>query len=462
MTKHEVPLRQLLLYSAPGFALALLIPPFPAMMAAFYAKYTAATTAGIATALLAARLIDAVAVPLIGYLSDRTRSSLGPRKPWMIGGALVGIAAFWVFFRPPPSAGELYFFAGACLYYVTFALLDIPQRAWAAELTPDYDQRSRIAAFLTVSVLAGGVAFMFLPELLALPAIGVVATPALDNRMMGILGLAGMVLLPATVLLAVLGVPRGAVAAAPSSSLREMFDTVRHNQPFWLYVGADALTQIGYGCFYAVLFVALDSHFGLGERIPIILVTVVGVQLLAVPLCVRVAKSLGKHRTWAWAWLIHAMLAPLGFLFQPGEFDFKVFLLYASVLTVLQAPQMVFPMAIVADIVDYDTLKSGQNRAGSYFSIRTLCNMSVSALGSALGFYVLALVGYDPKTAANAPDAVAGMLVNLLVLPGVFFVLAALLLFRFPIDARRHAIIRRRIDSRAARVARDLQGAIGT
>jgi Na+/melibiose symporter-like transporter len=88
--------------------------------------------------------------------------------------------------------------------------------------------------------------------------------------------------------------------------------------------------------------------------------------------------------------------------------------------------------------------------------------MSVSALGSALGFYVLALVGYDPKTAANAPDAVAGMLVNLLVLPGVFFVLAALLLFRFPIDARRHAIIRRRIDSRAARVARDLQGAIGT
>jgi Na+/melibiose symporter-like transporter len=462
VTTNTLPLRQLLLYSAPGLALALLLPPFPAMMAAFYARYTAATTAGIATALLVARLLDAVVVPLIGYLSDRTHSRLGPRKPWMIGGAVVGVAAFWVFFRPPPGAGDLYFFAAALLYYVTFALVDIPQRAWASELTPDYDQRSRIAAFLTVSVLAGGVAFMFLPELLALPAVGVVATPALDNRMMGILGVAGMVLLPVTVLLAVLGVPRGAVTAAPSSSLREMFAAVRHNGPFWLYVAADALTQIGYGCFYAVLFVALDSHFGLGERIPIILVTVVGVQLLAVPLCLRAAKSLGKHRTWAWAWVLHAVLMPLGFLFQPGEFEFWMFLLYASVLTVLQAPQMVFPMAIVADIVDYDTLKSRQNRAGSYFSIRTLCNMGVSAVGSALGFYVLALVGYDPKSSANAPDAVLGMLVDLLVLPGVFFVLAAVLLFRFPIDARRHGIIRRRIDSRAARVARDLKGVIGT
>jgi Na+/melibiose symporter-like transporter len=75
---------------------------------------------------------------------------------------------------------------------------------------------------------------------------------------------------------------------------------------------------------------------------------------------------------------------------------------------------------------------------------------------------VLALVGYDPKSSANAPEAVLGMLVDLLVLPGVFFVLAAVLLFRFPIDARRHGIIRRRIDSRAARVARDLKGVIGT
>jgi Na+/melibiose symporter-like transporter len=462
MKTHALPLRHLLLYSAPGLALALLIPPFPALMAAFYAKYTAATTAGIATALLVARLLDAVAVPLIGYLSDRTRSRLGPRKPWMMGGALVGVVAFWVFFRPPTGAGDMHFFVGACLYYVTFALVDIPQRAWAAELTPDYNQRSRIAAFLTVSVLAGGVAFMFLPELLALPAVGVVATSALDNRMMEILGVVGMVLLPATVLLAVLGVPRGAVSPAPSSSLREMFEAVRHNKPFWLYVAADALTQIGYGCFYAVLFVALDSHFGLGEQIPIILVTVVGVQLLAVPLCLRVARHLGKHRTWAWAWVIHAVLMPLGFLFRPGEFELGWFMLYASVLTVLQAPQMVFPMAIVADIVDYDTLRSRQNRAGSYFSIRTLCNMGVSALGSALGFYVLALVGYDPKISTNSSTAVLGMLVDLLILPGVFFVLAALLLFRFPIDARRHAIIRRRIDSRAARVARDLQGAIGT
>lgn len=461
MATTSLPMRQMLLYSSPGLALALLIAPFPAMMAAFYARYTAATTVGIATTLLVARLLDALVVPAIGYYSDKTRTRFGARKPWMLAGAVVGMAAFVTFFMPPKDAGDVYFFCGAFLYYVAFALIDIPMRAWASELTPDYEQRSRIAAWLTVSLLAGGIVFMFLPELLSLPAIGITKTSALDNRMMQILGGIGFVLLPITVLVAAIWVPAGATPATKSSTVRQMFEAVRHNRPFWIYVGADALTQIGYGCFYAVLFVALDSHWGLGEQIPIILVTVVSVQLLSVPLSLRVARKLGKHRTWAWAWVVHAVLMPLGFLFVPGHFLFPVFLLFAAGLTVLQTPQMVFPMAIVADIVDYDTLKSGQNRAGSYFSIRTLCNMGVSALGSALGFYVLALVGYDPKVATNAPDATLGMLINLLVLPGVFFIGAALLLFRFPIDARRHAIIRRRIESRAARVGRDVRGAIG-
>lgn len=461
MSTRSLPLRQLVMYSAPGLALALLVPPFPAMMAAFYARYTAATTAGIATTLLVARLIDAMVVPAIGYRSDNTRTRIGARKPWMLAGTLVGMGAFVVFFMPPADAGDMYFFLGAFLYYVTFALVDIPMRAWASELTPDYDQRSRIAAFLTVSLLAGGVVFMFLPELLSLPAVGITRTSALDRQMMRILGAIGFLLLPLTVLIATLGVPAGAPPSAKSSTLGEMLAAVRHNQPFWIYVGADALTQIGYGCFYAVLFVALDSHWGLGERIPIILVTVVGVQLLSVPLALRVARSLGKHKTWAWAWVIHATLMPLGFLFVPGHVSFPLFLLFASVLTVLQTPQMVFPMAIVADIVDYDTLKSGRNRAGSYFSVRTLCNMGVSAVGSAVGFYVLALVGYDPKVTANTAGATLGMMIDMLVLPGVFFVGAAVLLFRFPIDARRHGIIRRRIESRAARVGRDVQGVIG-
>ena len=45
--------------------------------------------------------------------------------------------AFFVFFMPPRDAGNWYFFFGAFLYFVAFALIDIPMRAWASELTPD-------------------------------------------------------------------------------------------------------------------------------------------------------------------------------------------------------------------------------------------------------------------------------------------------------------------------------------
>ena len=57
--------------------------------------------------MLVARLLDAVAVPGIGYWTDRTHTRIGPRKPWMLAGSLLGVAAFAVFFMPPKDAGNV-------------------------------------------------------------------------------------------------------------------------------------------------------------------------------------------------------------------------------------------------------------------------------------------------------------------------------------------------------------------
>jgi len=448
-TRPSLSTRTLAAYAAPGLGLSLLISPFPAIIAAFYAQYTAATAAGIATVLLVARLIDAAVDPAIGFWSDRTRGPLGSRKPWLIGGAVIGSVALGVLFQPGAAAGDLYFAAGMVLYYASLATIDIPLRAWAGELSSDYQGRSRLAGALTFTLLAGGLLFLLLPNILSHPAVGMAQTADFDLDMMTIIGRIGMVLLPLSAAVAVLAVPARPALAQPEQSFGEMLRTVRSNKPYWILLGADAATQIAWGTTYAVFIIALQTYFGMGAQVALVLVGATFAQILVIPLCTKSAARIGKHRTWAWGSIIVALLLPIAFLFPGGgQANPWAMGLFVAVLSAFGTPNMMFPMAMVSDVSDYDELKSRQNRNGSYYAFRLLCFKGMFALGNALGYYGLALVQYDPKSSTNSATATTGMLVLLVVVPAVFNLVAGLFLLRFPLDARRHAIIRRRLDRR--------------
>lgn len=443
--------RMLAAYAAPGLGLSLLISPFPAIIAAFYAQYTAATAAGIATVLLFARLVDAAVDPAIGFWSDRTRGPLGSRKPWLIGGAIVGTIALGVLFQPGALHGDLYFALGMVLYYMALATIDIPLRAWAGELASDYEGRSRLAGALTFTLLAGGLFYLLLPNILSLPAVGLASSAEFDRDMMAVMGRIGMVVLPVTILLVVVAVPSAKPQTHVQQSFREMLRTVSRNKPYLILLAADAATQIAWGATYAVFIIALQTYFGMGGQVALILVGATLAQILSIPLCTLSAARIGKHRTWGWGSIAVAALLPLTFLF-PGDGQASPWAmgLFVAVLSAFGTPNMMFPMAMVSDVADYDMLKSRQNRNGSYYAFRLLCFKGMFALGNALGYYGLALVDYNPKSATNSAAATTGMLVLLVVVPAAFNLIAGMFLLRYPLDARRHGIIRRRIERRRA------------
>lgn len=450
-----LPLRQVLAYAAPGLAYALFVPPFPAILATFYATYTAAGTAAIATVLLVTRVTDAFVDIGVGYASDSTRTRIGGRKPWMIGGTMVGLAAFAVAFHPPPDAGVGWFVAAVVLYYLTIGTFDIPWRSWAGELATDYGERSRLAAYLTLTLLLGGVIFLLLPNLLALPPLGLVESAAFDRRMMAILGWVGIVALPLLVLPALLFVPHGAGPRVGTTPVAAMLRAARGNRPFWILAAADVCTQLAWGITYGVLFIALDRYWGLGAQIAALLLVATFAQILVVPACMASARRFGKHRTWGWSSILGAV-AGTAFLLVPPDGRASIWLVMAliAVVSSLGTPNMIFPMAIVSDISDYDRLRSGQNRNGSYYGLRLLIYKAAFALGGSIGLYLLAAVGFDPRLETHSEFARHGLLFTLVVLPNLLFVVAGVVLLRFPIDARRHAVIRRRIEARESRRGR--------
>jgi Na+/melibiose symporter-like transporter len=115
--------------------------------------------------------------------------------------------------------------------------------------------------------------------------------------------------------------------------------------------------------------------------------------------------------------------------------------------------ELAAPAAILADVVDYDQWKSGTNKAGNYNAFLVITQKAAIALGSAAGYLLLDLFGYDIKGGHNGAAATSGFLLTLVYVPCALYMLAALFMWNFPIDRRRHSVIRRRLDTRRARLS---------
>ena len=136
-----------------GLPIALYIP-------AFYSQSLGLSLAAVGTLIALSRISDVVTDPLIGVASDRLRSRFGRRKPWMVIGMPLKILSLWMLFVPDSDfavrlwqtmGGEnvtnLYLFVWISFLYLGFTIVDLPYRAWGAELSPDYDERSRVTGW---------------------------------------------------------------------------------------------------------------------------------------------------------------------------------------------------------------------------------------------------------------------------------------------------------------------------
>jgi GPH family glycoside/pentoside/hexuronide:cation symporter len=444
---------QTLAFAFPGLTVAWLVPPMYAIMGDFYLRYTMATAAGIGTAMILSKLVDAVTDPPVGYLSDLTRSRWGARKPWIAAGTLLCLPMFWMFFNPPEDAGNLYFAVGIVFYYSCHTLIKIPLRAWLGEIAPDYADRSRVWSWFTMALLGGGLLIMALPLILSSPWLPLFDSAEFDRDMISLIGWVGLVGMPLTMLVALKFVPVGSRNIGAPTPLKKFFSILFVSPPYQLFLVGYGFSALGFGVFYSVIIVGITSYFGFADRLPLFMLCMIVTQVISIPFWERLARHFPKHRIWASAWLVHALITPVMLLFGANTPYFWLMVLCGCVMSVLQGPHMLFPVSIVSDIIDYDTLKNHTSRSGNFFAVFTFIDKGLHALGFGIGYYLLALFGYDAKLAHNSDLAVTGLMLAIVVVPSLSFLASALVLFKFPIDQRRHGIIRRRIEARRLRAA---------
>src|SRR2546425_1187450 len=158
MAAAEVPLRDKLLYGCGEITSSAKNTSLNQFLLFFYADIVHLSPALVSTAIFAAKLWDAVTDPVMGYISDTTRSRWGRRRPYVAAAALpVGLFFFLVFRPPALGTGGLfvYLLVTYAALNTCFTVFAIPYTAWGAELARDYHERTTVVQIRSLFGVVG-------------------------------------------------------------------------------------------------------------------------------------------------------------------------------------------------------------------------------------------------------------------------------------------------------------------
>jgi len=426
-----------------------MLGPIFGILPALYAANTKVSLETIGFVFVFARLFDAVSDPVVGYFSDITRSRYGPRKPWIAVGAILSALSVLFFFAPSSNAGGSYFLFWCMSLFVGWTCLMIPYNAWAVELSGDYHGRASLFAWRNFFGGAGGLLFVSSPVLLHYWT----GSTEFTFEVLWYLACLIAVIMPLSVGVAVYVVPKGRSVAIERPSLKGLVDSLRRNRVMWLFIGATLSSGLSQGAFISLQFIYISSYLELGEYISLFGVAQMGTYIVSIPIWLRAVKRFGKHLPWAYSSFVMALFAPVLIILPVGEASLIPMVIISLVAGFFNATHAVSPQAILADIIDYDTLKTGVNRAGNYFAFLTFLSKATTGLGSGLGLAIVGLLGFSPG-AENDATAVWGLLAIIAIGPAVMGMITGFLILKYPLNEHKQNIIRKRIERRAERAER--------
>jgi glycoside/pentoside/hexuronide:cation symporter, GPH family len=441
--------RAMLVYALPTIAAGTVMAPVTAILPSLYAKYAQVSLAALGTLFIIVRIVDAVSDPLVGYWSDRTRSVRFGRKPWVIAGALVTSVSAWFLFRIPPAAGIVYLTCWCTVFYVGYTAHEVPHMAWGGEITSDYGERAKLFSFRAMADTTGGFIYTLLPPILFYLGLAHSTdyTPAVFHR----LGYGVIILFPLMITLAARYAPAGDVGTPARGDLRGLFRDSFRNRPLLRFLAAYIVAGAGTGIFAALFFPYFDSYLHIGDKVAYLLLTAMIAQFVSQPFWAKAVSLLGKHRSWAYGWIVNSLvLVPMVFI-KPGPSAVWPVMISVAVYSFTNGVSSVAPMALLADVADYEMLKRGVDRSANYYAFMLFLAKMTASIGGLVFVFLGAVFGYQiTDGAVNTEYANRGMLIAFCVLPSAFQMLAIPFIWNFPIDRRRHDIIRRRLERREA------------
>lgn len=392
-------------------------------------------TLGVAAAAAGAIVLlpkawDVVLNPIAGRISDRH----GSRRPFLLRAGIALAACFALLFAGPDLGSRTADAAWVLLAFLAcataYAFFQVPYVAMPAEITADYDERTRLmgwrVAVLALAILVSGA---------SAPAIRDAIGGREGYRVMGLV--VALLLLLGTVgaYAGTRRAPAGPIAPA-GGSLREQLRVVAQVRDFRALLATFVLQALATGAMLAGVDYLARHVLGDSGRATVLFVCFVGPALLVTAVWQRTGARYGKKT----GYLAASVLLGAGALLLTGARQLPEPVVYVAtaLVGIGYAGAQVFPMAMLPDIAAVDAARTGLRRAGVFTGVWTAGETLGLALGPGLYAVVLALGGYVSSTGADAVQpgsAVTAIVLGFSIVPAVLIGLSLLTLWHYRLSA---------------------------
>ena len=352
----------------------------------------------IGAVLVVGRLIEAFDDPLIGYWSDRTRSRWGRRIPFVLA-ATPFMAILFVFLWMPPNPGEtmgnvIYLFAIFWFFNLFSTLSGGPMESLLPEIARRGDDRLSIVSW-SVAFGVVGTAIAFVGSGLLIDAFGfvamaiIVAVVAFVSRYIALIGAWRRSIEASKEIYA-----QGEMAQR--LSLWKAITTCLRNDQFLVFLPSFVLYSVGVQIIMGVLPFYVEAVLQKDEPGTMVAVlggTALAVVMVVLPFAVVLARRRSKRQVYGWGMLFAGLYFPLFALagFLPGISVVAQGIGFALFIGLALAPVQTFPNALIADITDYDTLRTGQRREATYYATQATIEKIAGAAAPGILIALLAL-----------------------------------------------------------------------
>ena len=406
------------------------------------------------------RLMDAIIDPIMGYISDNTRSRWGRRKPYILLGSIISGLTFMVMWQLYPENSQtynfFYFLSLSMLFYIGYTIFAAPLIGLGYEMSPDYHERTRLMA---VSQWMGQIAWMIAPwfwviiydqRFYSTAPEGARNLSIWVGALCMILGIMPALFCKEMELPESIGKSKLSVKDLAANT-KEFIGAIKQTitcKPFMKLCGATFLIFNGFQtiaqfAFFIIIFYLFKGDTGAAGQWPAWFGTIsaVATAILVIPVITFISQKIGKKN----AFVVSTLISMIGYALKWWGFNpANPWLMFLPIpfLSFGIGGLFTLMMSMTADVCDLDELNNGTRREGTFGAVYWWMVKLGTAVALLTSGAVLNWVGFDQNVTVQSAETITHLRIADIVIPIATGILAILIMWKYDVGEEKSHEIR--------------------